>query len=155
MTFFAKYKLILVYGVSLAILLVILQWLQIKFIIFSHSFEIYAGAIAIIFTAIGIWASSKLIKPKVEVVTVEKEVFIKSGEDFVQNEKEIEKLGLSKRELEVLEQMAAGLSNQEIADKLFLSLNTVKTHSTNLFVKLDVQRRTQAVEKAKRSGLIP
>jgi NarL family two-component system response regulator LiaR len=153
MTFFVKYKLILLYGFSLAIFLFVLQWLQIKFIIFSNSFEIYAGAIAILFTAMGLWLSGKLTKPKIQMVTVEKQIYIKN-ENFVQNEKEIEKLGLSKREMEVLEQMAAGLSNQEIADKLFLSLNTVKTHSTNLFVKLDVQRRTQAVEKAKRLNLI-
>ena len=84
---------------------------------------------------------------------VEKEIY-RSADGFVLNEAELEKLGLSKRELEVLQHMAEGLSNSEIAEKLFVSLNTVKTHSSKIFEKLDVKRRTQAVEKAKRIGII-
>ena len=75
--------------------------------------------------------------------------------DFKLNEPELQRLGISKREYEVLELMAQGLSNQEIADKLFVSLNTIKTHSSNLFVKLDARRRTQAVRQAKELGLLP
>jgi ATP/maltotriose-dependent transcriptional regulator MalT len=67
----------------------------------------------------------------------------------------LEKLGISKREHEVLELMANGFSNQEIADKLFVSVNTIKTHSANLFLKLEVRRRTQAVQKGKELMLIP
>jgi DNA-binding CsgD family transcriptional regulator len=154
--FLAKNKLIIIYGASLALLLLILKWLEYRFVVVSHSFEIYIGGIALIFMGLGIWLALKLAKPKVEtvIVEVEKEVFINSNPDFVFNEAELEKLGISKRELEVLQLMSAGLSNNEIAEKLFVSLNTVKTHSSKLFEKLDVKRRTQAIEKAKRLSLI-
>ena len=123
--------------------------------IFDHSFEIYAGLIAIIFTALGIWLALKLSKPKVQTIVVEKEVYITKNENFSINTSLISQLELSKRELEVLSLMAQGLSNQEIAEKIFVSLSTVKTHNQNLFIKLDVKRRTQAIEKAKRLNLIP
>jgi NarL family two-component system response regulator LiaR len=161
-----KNKHVIVYGISLALLLFLLKWLELRFIIISHAFEIYIGAIALIFTALGIWLALKLIKPKVNTVVVEKEVYInnvvekevfegKQAASFVVNEKELDALGLSKRELEVLQLMAEGLSNQEIASRLYISLSTIKTHSSKVFEKLDVRRRTQAVEKAKRCGLIP
>ena len=86
---------------------------------------------------------------------VEKEVYKMADNGFVTNEEELAKLGLSKRELEVLQLIAEGLSNQEIAARLFVSLNTIKTHSSRIFEKLDVKRRTQAIEKAKRLNLIP
>lgn len=154
--FLSKNKLVIIYGASLALLLLILKWLEYRFILISHSFEIFIGAIAVIFMGLGIWLALKLAKPKIEtvIVEVEKEVFVNSGADFVFNEAELEKLGISKRELEVLQLMSAGLSNNEIAEKLFVSLNTVKTHSSKLFEKLDVKRRTQAIEKAKRLSLI-
>lgn len=152
---FSKYKTILVYGVSLALLLFLLKWLELRFIIFDHSFEVYIGAIAIIFTALGIWLALKLTKPKIKTVIVEKEVFVNSGDGFALNEDEVARLGISKREMEVLQLMAEGLSNGEIAEKLFVSLHTIKTHSSRLFEKMDVKRRTQAIEKAKRLSLIP
>lgn len=154
---FSYNKGILIYGASLALLLFLLKWLELKFVIYDHAFEIYAAAIAVIFTGLGIWLALKLSKPKVKVetVVVEKEVFITSPGEFVFNEKEMANLGLSKRELEVLQLMAEGLSNDEIASRLFVSLNTIKTHTSKLFEKLDVKRRTQAVEKAKRLSLIP
>ncbi len=151
----ARRKHIILYGISLALLLFLLKWLELRFIIITHAFEVYAGAIAIIFTALGIWLALKLMKPKVQTVFVEKEVVINPNPAFAINEKELNALGLSKRELEVLQLMAEGLSNQEIAARLFVSLNTIKTHSSNMFAKMDVKRRTQAIEKAKRSGLIP
>jgi ATP/maltotriose-dependent transcriptional regulator MalT len=77
-----------------------------------------------------------------------------SSDNFQLNEALLAQTGISKREYEVLELMAQGLSNQEIAEKLFVSLNTVKTHTSNLFVKLDAKRRTQAIQKAKELGLI-
>lgn len=127
--------------------------------VISHSFEIYIGAIAVIFTGLGIWLSLKLSKPKIKTVVVEKEIIVEkeivlTNTDFVFNQKEFERLGISSRELEVLQLMAGGLSNNEIAEKLFVSLNTVKTHSSKLFEKLDVKRRTQAIEKAKRLSII-
>jgi two-component system, NarL family, response regulator LiaR len=152
---FARNKVLLTYGVSLSLLMLLLKWLELRFVIFDHAFEIYVGAIAVIFTALGIWLALKLTKPKIERVVVEKEIYIEKSREFVFNETEFTRLGLSKRELEVLPLMAEGLSNVEIASRLFVSLNTIKTHTSNIFLKLDVQRRTQAIEKAKRLSLIP
>lgn len=151
--FLERHKATLIYSVSLAFLLFLLKWLELRFIIFDHSFEIYIGFIAVIFTALGIWLALKLSKPKIERVVVEKEVYVKN-ENGVVNKPLIRQLELSKRELEILDLMARGHSNEEIAGKLFVSLSTVKTHNQNLFVKLDVKRRTQAIEKAKRLNLI-
>ncbi len=153
-TLFLKYKLVFFYGASLAILLFLLKWLELRFIIFDHAFEIYIGAIALIFTALGIWLTLKLTKPTIKTIIVEKEVYVNSNDTFCLNEKEVANLGLSKRELEVLQLMAEGFSNGEIAERLFVSLHTIKTHTSNLFEKMDVKRRTQAVEKAKRLQLI-
>ena len=143
------------YGVSLALLLFLLKWLELRFVIFDHALEIYVGAIAVIFTALGIWLALKLTKPKIERVVVEKEIYIEKGREFVFNEAEFTRLGISKRELEVLQLMAEGLSNAEIAGRLYVSLNTIKTHASNIFFKLDAGRRTQAIEKAKSLCLIP
>ncbi|HEY1167305.1 MAG TPA: LuxR C-terminal-related transcriptional regulator [Chitinophaga sp.] len=153
--FFTRNKHILLYGASLAVLLFLLKWLELRFIIIDHAFEIYIGAIALIFTALGIWLALKLARPKVKTVIVEKEVHISRPPVFTLNSGELDKLGLSSRDLEVLQLMAEGLSNQEIASRLFVSLNTIKTHSSNLFIKMDVKRRTQAIEKAKRLSIIP
>lgn len=136
---------ILLYSLALAVLLFLLQWLQFGYIVRDLSLEFYLGVVAVLFTAVGIWAGLRLTRPKTKVIV---------QKDFVFNEVEFNRLGISKRELEVLELMAQGFSNQEIADKLFLSLNTIKTHSANLFIKLDAKRRTQAIQKAKEVGLI-
>jgi two-component system, NarL family, response regulator LiaR len=154
-TFLKKHKATILYSISLAFLLFLLKWLELRYIIFDHSFEIYIGFIAVIFTSLGIWLALRLSKPKVETVVVEKEVYVTRNDDFVLNTSLISQMELSKRELEILGLMAQGHSNGEIAAKLFISLSTVKTHNQNLFVKLDVKRRTQAVEKAKRFNLIP
>ena len=153
--FLYKNKMILLYGISLAALLFLLKWLELRFVIYDYAFEIYIGAIAVIFTALGIWLARKLTSPKIKTVIIEKQVLINNSEGFVQDEKKAAELGLSKRELEVLELMAVGLSNEEIAERLFLSLNTIKTHSARVFEKMEVKRRTQAVEKGKRLRLIP
>lgn len=147
-------KEIIVYGVSMAFMLLLLKWLEAHFIIFNYRLDFFIGCIAILFTVLGIWLAHKLVKPKVEVRIVEKEVYINNLPSTEINQKEIEKLGISKRELDVLNLIAIGLSNEEIAQKLFVSLNTVKTHSSNIFSKLDVKRRTQATEKAKRLNII-
>jgi NarL family two-component system response regulator LiaR len=151
---------IIVYSASLAFLLFLLKWLELRFIIFDHSLEIYIGFIAVIFTSLGIWLALKLSKPKpnnprIETIVIEKEVYITRNENFVLDKSLVSELELSKRELEILSLLAQGHSNQEIAAKLFVSLSTVKTHNQNLFEKLDVNRRIQAVEKAKRLNLIP
>lgn len=154
-SFISRHKHIVIYGISLALLLFLLKWLELKFIIIDHALEIYVGFIAVIFTALGIWVALKLNRVKNETIIVEKEILVNKSPDFKVNESEINRLGLSKRELEVLQLMAEGLSNNEIADKLFVSLNTIKTHSKNLFGKMDVERRTQAVDKAKKLSIIP
>ena len=153
--FLLRNKATIIYSISLAFLLFLLKWLELRFIIFDHSFEIYIGFIAVIFTALGIWLALKLSKPKIETVVVEKEVYVTRNENFVLDTALVSQLELSKRELEILGLLAQGHSNQEIATKLFVSLSTVKTHIQNLFEKLEVKRRIQAVEKAKRLNLIP
>lgn len=145
----------LLYGMALAFLLFLLKWLQWRFLIVDHSIEIYIGLIALLFTLLGIWIARKLTKPRLKTVMVEKTVLIPADPGFKLNENELSRLNLSKRELEVLQLMAQGLSNEEIASRLFVSLSTVKTHGSRLFEKMEVRRRTQAVEKAKRLQIIP
>lgn len=154
LNFLTRNRSVLIYGASLAVLLILMKWLEWRFVIVDHAFELYAGSLAVIFTLLGIWLAIKLTRPKTNTVIVEKEVIVKSGH-FVLNEKALNKLGLSKREMEVLQLMAEGLSNHEIASRLFVSLNTIKTHSSKVFEKLEVRRRTQAVDKAKKLSLIP
>lgn len=152
MSILTKNKSFIGYALSMAVMLIVLRWLEVKFLIYRHSFEIYAGIIALIFTALGIWLAMK-VTPKKETIVIEKEVTFTG--DFVRNDAECAARNISKREIEVLELMASGHSNKEIADALFVSTNTVKTHATNLFEKLDAKRRTQAVEKAKQLRIIP
>jgi len=152
--FLSRHKSTIAYSLSLAALLFVLKWLELRLIIFDHAFEIYIGLIAILFTALGIWLALKLSKPRVETIVIEKEVIVTPPSTFALNEAELKKLNLSSREYEVLQLMARGDSNEEIAQKLFVSVSTVKTHNQNLFSKLDVKRRTQAVEKAKRLRII-
>jgi two-component system, NarL family, response regulator LiaR len=149
--FLARHRHIILYGAALALLLFLLKWLEWKYIVMDRAIELYSGALAIVFTGLGIWLAIKLSRPKLKTIIVEKEVYLKPG---TINEKELARLGLTSRELEVLKLMADGLSNQEIAARLFVSLNTIKTHSANIFEKLDVRRRTQAVDKAKKLNII-
>lgn len=139
-------KHILLYGLILAVLVFTLKWLQWEFLIVDNSLDIYIGLIAVFFTGLGVWVATQLTRRK--TVVVEKEVIV--SEPFVLNEDALNKLNLSAREYEVLQLLAQGLSNAQIAEKLFLSLSTVKTHVSNLFVKMDVKSRTQAIEKARR-----
>src|SRR5688572_795418 len=152
--FITKHSWLIIYGIAMAALMFLLKWLELRLIIFDHAFEIYVGAIASIFTGLGIWLALKLSKPKVQTVVVEKEVYVRR-DSFLLNERELNNLNLSKRELEVLQLMAEGLSNHEIAERLYVSLSTIKTHSRNLFDKLGVARRTQAIDKAKKLFIIP
>jgi two-component system, NarL family, response regulator LiaR len=135
---------ILIYALAMAALITLLKILEYRFFVRDLSLEFYLGTVALLFSALGVWAGLKLTQKK-----------IVASADFVLNESELQRLGISKREHEVLTLMASGLSNQEIADKLFVSLNTIKTHASNLFLKLEVNRRTQAIQKAKEHSLIP
>lgn len=155
MSFLTSNKQIIIYGIALAMIILLLKWLEIRYILADQQMETYAGLIAVIFTALGVWLALKLRKPKVETVIVEKQILLADRANFVLNEHEIKRLNLSKRELEVLQLMAEGLSNQEIASRLFVSLNTVKTHSAQIFEKMEVKRRTQAVDVGKKLSLIP
>jgi two-component system, NarL family, response regulator LiaR len=155
LSFLAKNKQIILYGLALAGIIFLVRWLEMRYILTDDSVDAYLGVIALLFTGLGIWLAIKLRKPKVETVIVEKEVLIAPATEFVLNENELKRLNLSRRELEVLQLMATGLSNQEIADKLFVSLNTIKTHTAQLFEKMEVKRRTQAVDTGKKLGLIP
>src|ERR1700743_2923192 len=150
----SKNKQIIIYGIALAILLLFLKWLETRYILLDQQLDVYLGIVAVLFTALGIWLALKIRKPKVETVIIEKKVVLTTGPDFVLNEEEVRRLNLSKRELEVLQLMASGLSNQEIAERLFVSLNTIKTHSAQIFEKMEVKRRTQAVDMAKRLNII-
>jgi NarL family two-component system response regulator LiaR len=151
---FLKTQYIILYGLLLAILVFALKWFQWKFLIVDNSLDIYIGLIAVFFTILGIWVATQLIKPKVQTVIVEKEVYISQSDELTINETELKKLNLSNREYEVLQLLTKGYSNAEIAKKLFLSLSTVKTHVSNLFVKMDVKSRTQAIEKAKKLKIL-
>ena len=130
-----------------------LRLIEYRFLIIGHSLEIYGGLVALIFAGVGIWLGLKLTR-KEEVVIV-REVPVPATTTFVLNERKQEELGITKRELEILSLIASGLSNREIAEKLFVSENTVKTHSSRLFEKMNAKRRTQAVQIGKEVGLIP
>ncbi|RKS02816.1 response regulator transcription factor [Flavobacterium sp. 102] len=148
------YKEIISYAIAMGLLLLLLRWLEFRFLILEHQYEIYIGIISLLFLLFGIWLSNKVTKPKVKTIVVEKEVRVPI-DNFILNETELQQRNISKRELEVLTLMAQGMSNQEIAEQLFVSLNTVKTHSAKLFEKLEVKRRTQAIETAKKLQLLP
>jgi DNA-binding CsgD family transcriptional regulator len=142
---------ILMYGLIGGVLITLLQWTQYRFLVIDHSIEIYGALVAAVFAVLGIWLGLKLTRPKVVV----KEVPIPAIQAFVLDEKKREDLGITRRELDILELIARGMSNREIAEKLFVSENTVKTHSSRVFDKLGAKRRTQAVQLGKELGLLP
>jgi DNA-binding CsgD family transcriptional regulator len=146
-------KHILIYGLCGGVLIVLLKLVEYRFLVIQHSIEIYGGLIALLFAVLGIWLGLKLTKTKETVVV--KEVLLPAQQSFTLNESRLSALGITRRELEILELIASGLSNREIAEKLFVSENTVKTHSSRLFDKLSARRRTQAVQLGKELGLIP
>jgi ATP/maltotriose-dependent transcriptional regulator MalT len=119
----------------------------------EYSLEIYGGLVAAIFAALGIWLGLRLTR-RTETVVV-REVMVEAPSAFVRDEGKLESLGITPRELEILELIAAGLSNREIADRVHVSENTVKTHSSRVFDKLGARRRTQAVQLGKELRLIP
>ena len=152
-------KTVILYGLLGGVLIAGLKMVEYRYLVIEHSVEIYGGIIALMFSALGIWLGLKLTKTRetvvVREVAVRVEVPVPAGGPFVRNAVRLEALGITPRELEILEAMAAGFSNREIAERLFVSENTVKTHAGRLFDKLSAKRRTQAVQRAKEAGLIP
>ena len=146
-------KTILVYGILGGVLIAVLKIVEYRFLVLEHSLEIYGGIVALLFSGLGIWLGLKLTRTRETVVV--KEVQVPVSGPFERDVARLEQLGNTPRELEILEAMAAGLSNREIGERLFVSENTVKTHAARLFDKLSARRRTQAVQRAKEEGLIP
>lgn len=145
---YIPYKSILYYGIALGILLFVIQFLEVYFLLFDYQIEFLLSATAILFMLLGIWLSNTLAKSTVVYVNDEKSLdkLVLDGSN-ISNQNNV--CGISKREMDVLKLMARGYSNDEIASELYISINTVKTHSSNIFNKLEVRRRVQAIEKAK------
>jgi DNA-binding CsgD family transcriptional regulator len=159
-------KTVLVYGVLGGVLIAVLQLIQFRFLVIEHAVEIYGALVALLFSALGIWLGLRITRPKETVESVEtvivKEVLvpappppISASEPFTPDPARLARFGITPREHEILQLIADGLSNREIAERLFVSENTVKTHASRLLDKLDARRRTQAVQLAKEAGLIP
>jgi NarL family two-component system response regulator LiaR len=146
-------KHVLLYGILGGLLIAGLQFIEYRWLVVEYSVEIYGALVASIFAAIGIWLGLRLTKAKETVVV--REVLVQAPADFTRDEQQVATLGLTPRELEILERIAEGLSNKEIAERLFVSENTVKTHSSRVFDKLGAHRRTQAVQRGKELRLIP
>ena len=144
-------KTVLLYGILGGVLIAVLKVVEYRYLVLEHSLEIYGGIVALLFSALGIWLGLKLTRTRETVVV--REVPVRGP--FTRNETQLQQLGITPRELEILEAMAGGFSNREIAERLFVSENTVKTHAARLFDKLSARRRTQAVQRAKEAGLIP
>jgi DNA-binding CsgD family transcriptional regulator len=144
---------ILLYGLSGGLLILVLKLTEYRFLVIEHSVEIYGALIAAIFASLGIWLGLSLTRKTPSIII--KEIRAQPSEPFVPNETRLTELAITPRELEILGLIATGLSNREIAARLFVSENTVKTHSSRLFDKLGARRRTQAVQIAKTSRLIP
>lgn len=143
-------RIVLLYGLLAGLLTVVLRLTEYRFLVLEHSLEIYGGIVAVIFAGLGIWLGLKLTKTKETIVVREVPVPL----PFTRNDAKVAELGITPRELEILEAIAAGSSTREIAERFTVGENTVKTHTTRLFEKLDARRRTQAVQRAKDAGLI-
>ena len=150
-------KTVLIYGILGGVLIAVLKIVEYRYLVLEHSLEIYGGIVALLFSALGIWLGLRLTRTRETVVVREipVQIPVPVAGPFARDEARLEQLGITPRELDILEAMAAGFSNREIAERLFVSENTVKTHAARLFDKLSARRRTQAVQRAKEAGLIP
>jgi two-component system, NarL family, response regulator LiaR len=160
---------ILGYGALGGLLIALLRVVEYRYLVLEHSLEIYGGLIAALFSGLGIWVGLSLTRSPARVVVKEVpvpvevpvrievpiEVPVRFSAPFERNTTRMAEIGITPRELEILEAMAEGLSTREIGARLFVSENTVKTHTSRLFDKLSARRRTQAVQRAKEAGLIP
>jgi NarL family two-component system response regulator LiaR len=141
------------YGAVGGVLIALLKIIEYKYFVHEYPSEIYGGLVALIFTSLGIYFGLRWTRTK-QVVVI-REVPVRMDGPFVLNAEQLKGVGLTPREHEILALIAQGLSNREIGEKLFVSENTVKTHSSRLFEKMQVNRRVQAVQKGKDLGLIP
>lgn len=158
---------VLGYGLLAGLLIALLQLVEYRYLVLRHSFEIYGGLVAALFSALGIWLGLKLTRTRETVVVREVPIEVPvevrvpvaipvaAPTPFVRDTARQQALGLTARELEILELIAVGLSTREISERLFVSENTVKTHASRLYDKLSAKRRTQAVQRAREEGLIP
>lgn len=149
----AMWRNVLLFGLLGGVLIVLLQLLEYRFLVLEHSLEIYGGLVALLFSGLGIWLGLRLTRRRERVVI--REVPVPAAGPFVRDTARQRALRITTRELEILELIAAGLSTREIAQRLFVSENTVKTHSGRLYAKLSARRRTEAVRLAKEARLIP
>ncbi len=146
-------KTVLLYGLLGGLLIAALKAIEYRWLVVEHSIEIYGGVVAALFASLGIWLGLRITR-KTETVVV-REVLVPAPTNFVRDDAKVAALGLTPRELEILQFIAEGLSNKEIAARGFVSENTVKTHASRVFDKLGAQRRTQAVQRGKELRLIP
>lgn len=146
-------KHVLLYGLLLGVLIAVLQLIEYRWLVVEHSVKIYGGLVAAVFASVGIWLGLRLTRRTESVVV--REVMVPAPLNFVRDQSKLESLGITPRELEILELIAEGLSNKEIAARVYVSENTVKTHSSRVFDKLGARRRTQAVQLGKELRLIP
>lgn len=144
-------KTVVLYGIVCGLLVTLLSLVQYRFLVIEHSVEIYGAIVALLFATLGIWLGNRINRRKPEVVLVP----VRRIEPFVPSPESLTRLGITPRELEILQAIASGLSTREIAEKLFVSENTVKTHSSRPFEKLSARRRTQAVQLAQTAGILP
>jgi DNA-binding CsgD family transcriptional regulator len=149
----AMRKQVLIFGLVGGVLVTLLQWTEFHFVILEHSVAIYGVLIAILFASAGIWLGTKLLAPRERIV----EIAVPAAPtlNFVADDTVRERLRITRRELEILELVARGLSNREIGETLFVSENTVKTHCSRAFDKLGARRCTEAVQRSKELGLLP
>jgi DNA-binding CsgD family transcriptional regulator len=145
-------KQVVIFGVVGGVLVTLLQWTEFHFLVLEHSVAIYGALIAILFAGTGIWLGTRLLAPRERIVEVA--VPSPAAANFTADDAARERLGITRREMEILELVARGLSNREIGETLFVSENTVKTHCSRAFDKLGARRRTEAVQRGKELGLL-
>jgi DNA-binding CsgD family transcriptional regulator len=145
-------KHVLLYGLLAGVLIAGLRLIEYRWLVVEHSVEIYGALVAAVFASLGIWLGLRLTR---RTETVVQELLVPAPVEFVRDQRRLDALGITRRELEILELIAEGLSNREIAERVHVSENTVKTHSSRVFDKLGARRRTQAVQLGKQLRLIP
>ena len=148
---------VIAYGVIGGLAIAALRAIEYRWIVVEHSIEIYGALVAAVFAIVGVWVGLRFTarREKVVVREVPVRVEVPVAAPFEVDEAKLAELAITPRELEILSLIAAGLSTREIAERVFVSENTVKTHSSRVFTKLGARRRTQAVQLAKQYRLLP